>query len=72
MQCKIVCLIQLSKFDEALKYIERNNLKDMVFEKAYCQYRNNQPEVALKTVENANLSPLPPKLKELKAQILYR
>jgi len=71
LQCKVVCLIQVSKFDEALKYIEKNNL-DMDFEKAYCEYRKNQPEAALKTVEAVNLNPLPPKLKELKAQILYR
>lgn len=72
LHCKIVCLIQLSKFEEALKYIDRNHLKDLVFEKAYCEYRNNQLEAALKTVEGCNLNPLPLNIKELKAQILYR
>jgi signal recognition particle subunit SRP72 len=41
-----------------------------VFEKAYCQYRLNQPQEALKTVNG--LTSLSLKLKELKAQILYR
>ena len=43
---------------------------DLVFEKAYCQYRLNQPQEALKTLNS--LSQLSLKLKELKAQILYR
>ncbi|XP_063696848.1 signal recognition particle subunit SRP72 [Culicoides brevitarsis] len=73
LQCKVICLIQTSKFDEAIKYIEKNNMKDLVFEKAYCQYRNNQPELALKTIEAANFgSALPANVKELKAQIYYR
>lgn len=73
LQCKIICLIQTSKFEEAIKYIEKNNLKDLVFEKAYCEYRNNQPDLALKTVEAVNFgSALPPNIKELKAQIYYR
>lgn len=41
-----------------------------MFEKAYTQYRLNQPAEALKTVNAAGV--LEPKLKELKAQILYR
>lgn len=43
-----------------------------MFEKCYCEYRLNKPDIALKTIENANLSSLPPNLKELKAQVLYR
>lgn len=70
--CKVVCLIQTSKFTEALQFIERNKLTDLVFEKAYCEYRLNTPENALKTIELANVNPLPPNLKELRAQILYR
>ena len=41
-----------------------------MFEKCYCQYRLNQPQEALKTL-NA-ITSLSMKLKELKAQILYR
>ena len=42
----------------------------MEFEKAYCLYRLNQVSEALKIVENVENPSL--KIKELKAQILYR
>lgn len=64
--------MQLSKFDEALQYIEKNNLNHLVFEKAYCQYRNNASEKALKTIEAVDEKQLTSNLKELKAQIFYR
>jgi signal recognition particle subunit SRP72 len=41
-----------------------------MFEKAYCQYRLNLPQDAIKTLNSA--ASLSLKLKELKAQILYR
>lgn len=44
--------------------------RELVFEKAYCQYRLNLPQDALKTLNTAASFSL--KLKELKAQILYR
>lgn len=63
----------MSKFDEALKFIEKSKLgQSLLFEKAYCEYRLNKSEVALKTIEGANLNPLPANLKELKAQVYYR
>nr|CAD7439751.1 unnamed protein product [Timema bartmani] len=70
--CKIVCLIQLSRFQDALKAIvkEPKLSLDLVFEKVYCQYRLNQPQEALKTLDLVLTLSL--KLKELKAQILYR
>jgi len=68
-----VSLIQLSKFDEALKFIEKSKQSQvLIFEKAYCEYRINRPEVAFMTIESANLNPLPANLKELKAQVYYR
>lgn len=71
--CKVIALIQLSKFDEAIKFIEKSNqTQSLLFEKAYCEYRLNKSEIALKTIEGANLNPLPANLKELKAQVLYR
>lgn len=70
--CKAVCLIQTSKFGEALQFIERFKLNQLVFEKAYCEYRLNTPEKSLKTIDSANLGSLPPNLKELRAQVLYR
>lgn len=73
VHCKIVALIQLSKFDEALKFIEKTpSAHSLIFEKAYCEYRLNKPDIALKTIESAKINPLPPNLKELKAQVLYR
>lgn len=70
--CKVVCLIQTSKFTEALQFIERNKLSDLIFEKAYSEYRLNTPEKALQTINAATVNPLPAKLKELRAQVLYR
>uniref|UniRef100_A0A667XR34 Signal recognition particle subunit SRP72 n=1 Tax=Myripristis murdjan TaxID=586833 RepID=A0A667XR34_9TELE len=43
---------------------------DVVFEKAYCEYRLNRVESALKTIEGA--SEQTDKLKELYGQVLYR
>lgn len=72
-QCKSIALIQQSKFEEALKFIEKSKLThSLLFEKAYCEYRLNKPEASLKTIESANLALLPSNLKELKAQVLYR
>ncbi|GBP14387.1 Signal recognition particle subunit SRP72 [Eumeta japonica] len=36
LHCKVICLIQLSKFEEAAKFIEKNKLTSLIFEKAYC------------------------------------
>ncbi|EDW67694.1 signal recognition particle subunit SRP72 [Drosophila virilis] len=73
LHCKVVCLMQLSKFDEANKFIEKNRLSSvLIFEKAYCEYRLNKQLQALKTIDDAGVQPLPAKLKELRTQILYR
>ncbi|KDR23740.1 signal recognition particle subunit SRP72 [Zootermopsis nevadensis] len=70
--CKVVCFIQLSRFQDGLKAIlnQPKFSQELVFEKAYCQYRLNQPHDALKTLNAA--TSLSSQLKELKAQILYR
>jgi len=44
--------------------------RTLLFEKGYAQYRLNQPGEALKTVNS--VPALDAKMKELKAQILYR
>lgn len=74
LHCKVVCLMQLSKFDEAHKFIEKNRLNNvLIFEKAYCEYRLNKQLQALTTIDEATGGqPLPAKLKELRTQILYR
>lgn len=70
--CKVISLIQVSKFNEAVQFIERTKLHQLTFEKAYAEYRLNQPEKAIKTIDSSDEKPLPLNLKELRAQVLYR
>ncbi|XP_070155744.1 signal recognition particle subunit SRP72 [Polyergus mexicanus] len=69
---KIVCYIQLSKFNDALQAIVKTPklATNLDFEKGYCLYRLNQISEALKVIENVQNPSL--KIKELKAQVLYR
>ncbi|XP_073407454.1 signal recognition particle subunit SRP72 isoform X3 [Dendrobates tinctorius] len=57
LHCKAVCLIHSGSFKEALTLINNNSkllTSDIIaFEKAYCEYRLNKIESALKTIENA-------------------
>ena len=77
--CKIVCLLQMQKFQEVLKQInDPGNQKfgdlDLSFEEAYCHYRLNEASKALKVLDS-NLGSSKkegPKHRELRAQILYR
>lgn len=72
LHCKIVCYIQLSKFNDALQTIVKTPklATNLEFEKGYCLYRLNQVHEALKVIENVPNPSL--RIKELKAQILYR
>ncbi|KAM4810150.1 signal recognition particle subunit SRP72 [Rhinophrynus dorsalis] len=74
LHCKVVCLIQNGSFKEALNVIHSNTkvlTSDVIaFEKAYCEYRLNRIENALKTIEAT--SQKSEKLKELHGQVLYR
>ncbi|KAJ6653621.1 hypothetical protein lerEdw1_009055 [Lerista edwardsae] len=74
LRCKIVCLIQNGSFKEALSVIHTHTkvlTSDLIaFEKAYCEYRLNRIENALKTIQGA--SQQTDKLKELYGQVLYR
>ncbi|XP_021388273.2 signal recognition particle subunit SRP72 [Pyrgilauda ruficollis] len=74
LQCKVVCLIQNGNFKEALGVINTHTkvlTSDVIaFEKAYCEYRLNRIESALKTIQSA--SQQTDKLKELYGQVLYR
>ncbi|NWU71133.1 SRP72 protein, partial [Pterocles burchelli] len=74
LQCKVVCLIQNGNFKEALSVINTHTkvlTNDIIaFEKAYCEYRLNRIENALKTIQSA--SQQTDKLKELYGQVLYR
>lgn len=69
---KIVCYMQLSKFNDALQAIVKTPklATNLDFEKGYCLYRLNQISEALKVIENVQNPSL--KIKELKAQVLYR
>lgn len=71
--CKIVCLIELSRFEEAIAQINKNPeyLQNLIFEKSYCYYRLNKHEDALKAIEKSE-GEIDYRTKELKAQILYR
>ncbi|GAB6018772.1 hypothetical protein CHUAL_000440 [Chamberlinius hualienensis] len=70
--CKIVCMIHLSQFKEAVTAIEKNSkvAPDLVFEHGYCLYRQNKILEALKVLESVENDDN--RIKELKAQILYR
>ncbi|XP_070540051.1 signal recognition particle subunit SRP72-like [Ptychodera flava] len=70
--CKVVCQIQQSDFRQALRTINDNQKlsSNLVFEKAYCQYRLNQVEQALATIKAVPNPDI--KLKELLGQVLYR
>jgi len=72
-QCKIVCLLQASKFQDALKQIDQEDKKhnvDFSFEIAYCYYRLNKLEKSLEVIDAVKSPAL--KHQELKAQILYK
>ncbi|XKL66531.1 hypothetical protein PGB90_009951 [Kerria lacca] len=70
--CKIVCLIQLSKFKEAYTAVETRKITSeyLAFERAYCLYRLNESKKALEIISSCRNPSL--KLTELQAQILYR
>ncbi|KAK2187665.1 hypothetical protein NP493_158g04070 [Ridgeia piscesae] len=70
--CKIVCFIQLGKFEEALAAIRKNAklASCVVFEKAYCEYRLNRTNEALKTLDSSDKSD--DRISELRGQVLYR
>lgn len=72
MHCKVVSLIYLSQFEEALKFIqttpEIQNV--LIFEKAYCHFRLRQMDDALDAVNESK--ELDNRQMELKAQILFK
>ncbi|KAK3582757.1 hypothetical protein CHS0354_015281 [Potamilus streckersoni] len=71
-QCKVVCLIKLDKFSEALNLINKEKAlsSGLKFEKAYCEYRLNRTQESLATLRS--VSSLDYRCKELLAQVLYR
>ncbi|KAI2801867.1 Signal recognition particle core component [Blomia tropicalis] len=73
IHCKVVSLIQLNKFEEALNFLDKldDEIKSKLnFEKAYCEYRLNKVDEALKTIKNSDSDDFG--VKELEIQALYR
>ena len=59
--CKLVCLLQMGKFEEALKQMsDPGNQKfdnlDLSFEEAYCHYRLNSASKALEVLDRQSVS----------------
>jgi len=73
LHCKIVALIQLSKFDDALKLVTNNAelSQKLTFERAYCLYRTKQFQEALGLLKDYP-QPKPLRILELEAQVYYR
>lgn len=71
---KVVCLVQVSRFQDALKLIEKLRKKveapPFLFEKAYCLYRLEKYGESRKLIEKMSETEL--KFRELLVQILYR
>lgn len=70
-----MCLIHLDRFDEALTSLKNNpdaDSTDLVFEKAYCQYRLNQINDAYDTIKRATNAAPSIRVNELLAQICYK
>ncbi|XP_077501930.1 signal recognition particle 72 [Amblyomma americanum] len=72
LQCKVVSLIQIGDFKDAIDVINKNSkhIGDMAFEKAYCLYRLNDTKEAWKLLNSISTQSF--RVKELKAQVLYR
>ncbi|KAI9276069.1 hypothetical protein BY458DRAFT_473315 [Sporodiniella umbellata] len=74
LHCKVVSLIRLEKYKEALTLIARqfkNSSTDLSFEKIYCYYRTNQFVPALELLEQVKKTNQNPSFLHLEAQILY-
>jgi signal recognition particle subunit SRP72 len=70
-ESKMVCYIHLSKFQEAIEFMDKNPKLSggLNFEKSYCYYRLGRLDEAKETLESTEDSL---RKKELMSQILYR
>ncbi|KAI8367746.1 hypothetical protein BD560DRAFT_353356 [Blakeslea trispora] len=76
LQCKVVTLIRLEKYKDALTLIARqfrNSEIDLSYEKIYCYYRTNQlmPAMELLQEVKSKQQQTDPSLSYLEAQLLY-
>ncbi|KAH7724737.1 TPR Domain containing protein [Aphelenchoides avenae] len=72
-KCKLIALIQLGQFDEALALLKKtpnHQMGDVSFEKAYIYYRKNQNDEALIELDKADGGET--RVLELRGQLLYR
>ncbi|KAK5972129.1 Tetratricopeptide repeat protein, partial [Trichostrongylus colubriformis] len=72
-KCKLVCLIQLAMYDDALTLLKKtppNQMGECAFEKAYILYRLERNDEALEAL--AACDPKDHRALELKAQLCYR
>lgn len=71
-QVKVICLVQLGKFNEGLSAIEASgSAAEYAFEQAYCLYKTRQHSEALKILKSIP-DPLPVRALHLLAQVHYR
>ncbi|RCI01987.1 hypothetical protein CU098_009517 [Rhizopus stolonifer] len=74
LQSKVVTLIRLEQYKEALTLIARqfrNSEIDLSFEKIYCYYRTNQLVPAMELLQQSKAKNNDPSLSYLEAQLLY-
>ncbi|KAI3426329.1 hypothetical protein D9Q98_008702 [Chlorella vulgaris] len=72
LRCKVVLLIELGNFEEAMKLVTQPPLAaSMAFEKAYCLYRRGKLKEALAALAAVPADQEVPRL-QLEAQIQYR
>ncbi|CAJ0585607.1 unnamed protein product, partial [Mesorhabditis spiculigera] len=72
-KCKVIALIRLQQFDDALALIKKTpeqTMGEISFEKAYALYRLNDNNGALEALNGCKEKSS--RIKDLKAQILYR
>ncbi|CAF1517510.1 unnamed protein product, partial [Didymodactylos carnosus] len=72
--CKIICLMQNDKFDDALSTISKipTDTNDLIFERAYCEYRLNRIQDSYKTLEKLDMNNMTIREQELFVQVLYK
>ena len=70
VHCKIVSLIKLDKIDQALELAVSVDAPEVQFERCYCLYRLKKFEETLEELNKCKANET--KVKELKAQTLYR
>ncbi|XP_065178123.1 signal recognition particle subunit SRP72-like [Sycon ciliatum] len=70
LRCKVVSMVQLGQFKDAISFIKSSGGDGFHVEKAYCHYRCHELDDALAILKNANGNSSPER--ELLAQVLYR